>query len=169
MSRFRPPGKAVIADGNGRDEIETQEGEVRKVVPRQRFTGEMGMDEAEAGQSLRRHAYAVEGGYHDLMVVPGDDIFDDPFSRDEDAHLTVEITGDLRERPGAFRRNNKGRGYFPPVYILETFQVAGPKARGIAVNTFYGITSLYRVGDEPSGQELNGLLPLSETPYTRDR
>ena len=77
-----------------------------EIVPGERLSVEMGVDEPQPLETALARAELVEARDHDLAVIPHDDEVDVALAADEDADLPVGLSGNLAEGPGKLEGEN---------------------------------------------------------------
>jgi len=126
-------GEAVIAGVDGADEIETQEREVGEVVRGELFAGEVGVDQAEPLETAGGGAKPVEIRDQDVVVRSDDDIGRLAAAGDQDADLTVDLPGELRELAGQVVGDDPLRRDAPPVELPDPLDFDRREAGQVAV------------------------------------
>jgi len=131
-------GKAVLSRFQGTDQIETQESQVRQVVCGELFTGQVGVDQAKPPKTAGGGAKTVQGRDQDVVVRPYDDVRDFPPAGHKKTDLTVDLTGEFRQRPGQFMGEDLLRRDAPPVELPDPFDLRRSESGQVAVNLFDG-------------------------------
>ena len=153
VRRVHPAGEAVPFDLDGRDHVETKEGQVGQVVPRQVFSVEVGVDKAQTLQASGGCPETPEIRDDDLPVIPDDYPQNLSPAADKDACLPACAVGNAGNLSCNLMGDYPLRGYPSPVKPLDIPEITRLQTRYIAMDFFnFSPRGIGRIRQDPVKQ-----------------
>src|SRR5260370_22390718 len=100
----RKTGPVVNIDG--RNQVESQQREVGKMVPGEVFAAQVRVHASQAPKAIAGDAHALEIGHLDLSRIADNHIFNIAFAVDQRADLAIGFMRKLAQLPCEFRSDN---------------------------------------------------------------